>query len=109
MKYQNTRGGRAKLHSILMPPPEFDNNKKSDALHAMELALSLEKLVNEKLLNLVYPHDRKCIVEILKLRILILVGSVELPNGGDYPGKCLSLHMSKPQGSHIESGYSFEW
>nr|GMD17802.1 ferritin, chloroplastic-like [Ipomoea batatas] len=52
MKYQNTRGGRVKLHSILMPPPEFDNNKKSDALHAMELALSLEKLVNEKLLNL---------------------------------------------------------
>nr|GMD16142.1 ferritin-3, chloroplastic-like [Ipomoea batatas] len=58
MKYQNTRGGRVKLHSILMPPPEFDNNKKSDALHAMELALSLEKLVNEKLLNLYAVADK---------------------------------------------------
>ncbi|KAL9250352.1 Ferritin, chloroplastic-like protein, partial [Drosera capensis] len=35
MKYQNTRGGRVKLHSV-----------------TMELALSLEKLVNEKLLKL---------------------------------------------------------
>ncbi|XP_031095202.1 ferritin, chloroplastic-like [Ipomoea triloba] len=58
MKYQNTRGGRVKLHSILMPPPEFDNNEKGDALHAMELALSLEKLVNEKLLNLYAVADK---------------------------------------------------
>nr|GMC62807.1 ferritin-3, chloroplastic-like [Ipomoea batatas] len=40
-----------------MPPPEFDNNEKSDVLHAMELALSLEKLVNEKLLNLPFVQD----------------------------------------------------
>ncbi|RAL39244.1 hypothetical protein DM860_002777 [Cuscuta australis] len=51
MKYQNTRGGRVKLHSILMPLSEFSHSE-GDALHAMELALSLEKLVNEKLLHL---------------------------------------------------------
>ena len=52
MKYQNMRGGRVKLFSILMPPSEFEHVEKGDALYAMELALSLEKLVNEKLLNL---------------------------------------------------------
>lgn len=52
MKYQNTRGGRVKLYSILMPPSEFEHVEKGDALYAMELALSLEKLVNEKLLKL---------------------------------------------------------
>lgn len=41
-----------KLFSILMPPSEFEHVEKGDALYAMELALSLEKLVNEKLLNL---------------------------------------------------------
>ncbi|CAN0927856.1 Ferritin, chloroplastic, partial [Linum grandiflorum] len=52
MEYQNVRGGRVKLHSILMPPSDFEHVEKGDALHAMELALSLEKLVNEKLLSL---------------------------------------------------------
>ncbi|XP_057476495.1 ferritin-3, chloroplastic-like [Actinidia eriantha] len=52
MEYQNKRGGKVKLQSILMPQSEFDHTEKGDALHAMELALSLEKLVNEKLLNL---------------------------------------------------------
>ncbi|XP_059668059.1 ferritin-3, chloroplastic-like [Cornus florida] len=52
MEYQNKRGGRVKLHSILMPPSEFDHVEKGDALYAMELALSLEKLTNEKLLCL---------------------------------------------------------
>ncbi|KAM7262938.1 hypothetical protein ACFE04_000621 [Oxalis oulophora] len=52
MEYQNVRGGRVKLHSILNPPSEFDHAEKGDALYAMELALSLEKLVNEKLLKL---------------------------------------------------------
>lgn len=52
MRYQNTRGGRVKLQSILMPLMEFDHPEKGDALYAMELALSLEKLTNEKLLNL---------------------------------------------------------
>nr|GMD85545.1 ferritin-3, chloroplastic-like [Ipomoea batatas] len=52
MKYQNIRGGKVKLHSILSPLSEFEHVEKGDALYAMELALSLEKLVNEKLLNL---------------------------------------------------------
>lgn len=52
MEYQNKRGGKVKLQSILMPLSEFDHEEKGDALHAMELALSLEKLTNEKLLNL---------------------------------------------------------
>ncbi|KAH7672571.1 Ferroxidase protein [Dioscorea alata] len=52
MKYQNKRGGRVKLHSIVWPHSEFDHPEKGDALYAMELALSLEKLTNEKLLHL---------------------------------------------------------
>ncbi|KAL6503773.1 2Fe-2S ferredoxin [Orobanche gracilis] len=52
MEYQNKRGGKVKLQSILMPFSEFDDAEKGDALYAMELALSLEKLTNEKLLNL---------------------------------------------------------
>ncbi|XP_042411696.1 ferritin-3, chloroplastic-like isoform X2 [Zingiber officinale] len=52
MEYQNKRGGRVKLQSILMPLSEYDHPEKEDALHAMELSLSLEKLTNEKLLNL---------------------------------------------------------
>lgn len=52
MKYQNKRGGRVKLQSIVMPVMEFDHPDKGDALYAMELALALEKLTNEKLLSL---------------------------------------------------------
>ncbi|KAH7677703.1 Ferroxidase protein [Dioscorea alata] len=52
IEYQNKRGGRVNLNSILMPPSEFNHYEKGDALNAMELALSLEKLTNEKLLNL---------------------------------------------------------
>ncbi|KAL8206061.1 hypothetical protein R6Q57_009612 [Mikania cordata] len=52
MKYQNTRGGKVKLNTIVSPPSEFEHVEKGDALYAMELALSLEKLVNEKLLRL---------------------------------------------------------
>ncbi|RLN30280.1 hypothetical protein C2845_PM05G32750 [Panicum miliaceum] len=52
MKYQNARGGRVRLQSIVTPLTEFDHPEKGDALYAMELALALEKLVNEKLHNL---------------------------------------------------------
>ncbi|KAK6923693.1 Ferritin/DPS protein domain [Dillenia turbinata] len=52
MKFQNIRGGRVRLHSILMPTSEFEHIEKGDALYAMEVALSLEKLTNEKLLTL---------------------------------------------------------
>uniref|UniRef100_A0A5B7AEQ4 Ferritin n=1 Tax=Davidia involucrata TaxID=16924 RepID=A0A5B7AEQ4_DAVIN len=58
MKYQNIRGGKVKLHSILMPLSEFDHVEKGDALYAMELTLSLEKLTNEKLLSLHSVADR---------------------------------------------------
>lgn len=58
MEYQNKRGGKVKLQSILMPLTEFDHAEKGDALYAMELALSLEKLTNEKLLNLHSVADR---------------------------------------------------
>uniref|UniRef100_A0A0D9XN81 Ferritin n=1 Tax=Leersia perrieri TaxID=77586 RepID=A0A0D9XN81_9ORYZ len=52
MKYQNMRGGKVRLQSIVTPLTEFDHPEKGDALYAMELALALEKLVNEKLHNL---------------------------------------------------------
>nr|ABV60416.1 ferritin [Triticum aestivum] len=52
MEYQNRRGGRVSLQSIVTPLTEFDHSEKGDALYAMELALALEKLVNEKLHNL---------------------------------------------------------
>ncbi|KAL3717009.1 hypothetical protein ACJRO7_008568 [Eucalyptus globulus] len=52
MEYQNKRGGKVKLHSILMPHSEFEHVEKGDALYSMELALSLEKITNEKLLAL---------------------------------------------------------
>nr|GEV84802.1 ferritin-2, chloroplastic [Tanacetum cinerariifolium] len=44
-------GYQVKLQSVLMSSSEFDHAKKGDALYAMELALSLEKLTNEKLLH----------------------------------------------------------
>ncbi|XP_034687833.1 ferritin-3, chloroplastic-like isoform X1 [Vitis riparia] len=52
MEYQNKRGGKVKLRVIVRPPSEFDNDEKGDALHAMELALALEKLTTQKLLDL---------------------------------------------------------
>ncbi|XP_074574633.1 ferritin-3, chloroplastic-like [Curcuma longa] len=52
IKYQNKRGGRVKLLPIVTPLTEFDHPEKGDALYAMELALALEKLTNEKLLQL---------------------------------------------------------
>ncbi|KAG6412502.1 hypothetical protein SASPL_125181 [Salvia splendens] len=69
MEYQNKRGGKVKLQGMMTPISDYDHLDKGDALygrlrpdflkfcfkqfiHAMELALSLEKLTNEKLLNL---------------------------------------------------------
>jgi len=52
MDYQNKRGGRVTLRSILMPEVEFDHPEKGEALYAMELALSLEKLNFQKLREL---------------------------------------------------------
>ncbi|XP_010264554.1 PREDICTED: ferritin-3, chloroplastic [Nelumbo nucifera] len=58
MEYQNKRGGKVKLQSILMPLSEFDHPEKGDALYAMELTLALEKLTNEKLLKLHSVADK---------------------------------------------------
>lgn len=52
MRQQTRRGGRVKLQSILLPETEFNNKDKGDALYAMELSLSLEKLNFQKLLAL---------------------------------------------------------
>ncbi|KAK9154022.1 hypothetical protein Sjap_001502 [Stephania japonica] len=49
MRYQTMRGGKVKLYSIVSLQLEYDHVKKGDALYAMELVLSLEKLVNMKL------------------------------------------------------------
>ncbi|KAH7537606.1 hypothetical protein FEM48_Zijuj03G0110800 [Ziziphus jujuba var. spinosa] len=65
MEYQNKRGGKVKLQSILMPLSEFDHPEKGDALHAMELALSLEKLTNEKLLNLHHVAEQNKDVQLV--------------------------------------------
>jgi len=52
MEYQNLRGGKVKLQSIIMPDMDLGHTEQGDALYAMELALSLERLNNEKLLAL---------------------------------------------------------
>jgi ferritin heavy chain len=54
MEYQNVRGGRVRLASMVQPETEFNHADKGDALYAMELALSLEKLNFTKLREL---HD----------------------------------------------------
>eukprot|EP00882_Tetradesmus_deserticola_P006243 GHRQ01006569.1.p1 GENE.GHRQ01006569.1~~GHRQ01006569.1.p1 ORF type:complete len:212 (+),score=95.78 GHRQ01006569.1:278-913(+) len=54
MQYQNVRGGRVRLASIIQPEVDFNHAEKGDALYAMELALSLEKLNFQKLREL---HD----------------------------------------------------
>eukprot|EP00210_Caulerpa_lentillifera_P008552 g8157.t1 len=52
MEYQNLRGGRVQLQGITPPTSEFFHKEKGDALYAMELALSLEKLNFQKLRDL---------------------------------------------------------
>ncbi|BDA50715.1 Ferritin-3, chloroplastic [Coccomyxa sp. Obi] len=52
MREQTRRGGRVKLQSILLPETEFNHKEKGEALYAMELSLSLEKLNFQKLLAL---------------------------------------------------------
>ena len=49
---QATRGGRTKLAHLTAPQADYQNEEKGDALHAMELALSLEKLNFHKLREL---------------------------------------------------------
>lgn len=54
MDFQAVRGGRTKLAHLTAPQSNYQNEEKGDALHAMELALSLEKLNFHKLREL---HD----------------------------------------------------
>ncbi|XP_020236054.1 ferritin-3, chloroplastic [Cajanus cajan] len=78
MEYQNKRGGRVQLQTMLMPFSEFDDEEKGDALHAMELALSLERLNNEKLLNLHSLANENNDVQLVDfLESTFLVGQVE--------------------------------
>lgn len=49
MEYQNVRGGQVKLGGIVVPETEFNHPDKGEALYAMELSLSLEKLNFQKL------------------------------------------------------------
>nr|ABR23157.1 ferritin [Ulva fasciata] len=49
MDYQVKRGGRVELKPLSAPEMEFANDDKGEALYAMELALSLEKLNFQKL------------------------------------------------------------
>jgi ferritin heavy chain len=50
--FQNTRGGRVKLLALVPPETEFTEDSRGDALYAMELSVSLERLNYDKLLNL---------------------------------------------------------
>ena len=51
IEYQNKRGGKVVLGALMSPITEFDHETKGEALYAMELALSLEKLNYEKLVD----------------------------------------------------------
>lgn len=44
IKYLNKRGGKVVLKALTPPETEYDDAEKGDALNALELALSLEKL-----------------------------------------------------------------
>ncbi|OIW16490.1 hypothetical protein TanjilG_32160 [Lupinus angustifolius] len=74
----NKRGGRVRLQTMLRPFSEFDDAEKSDALNAMELTLSLERLNNEKLLNLHSIANEKNDVQLVDfIESEFLVGQVE--------------------------------
>lgn len=48
-RYLNTRGGKVQISQAIEPLAEWDHPEKGDALHAFEVALSLEKLNFDKL------------------------------------------------------------
>ncbi len=62
MKYQNVRGGKVKLFPLLTPELEFSNEAKGDALYAMELALSLEKVLGIVVCMYVWCVCMVCVV-----------------------------------------------
>ncbi|KAK9821419.1 hypothetical protein WJX81_002132 [Elliptochloris bilobata] len=52
MNFQATRGGRVRLAALAAPEMDYNHLEKGDALHAMELALALEKLNFQMLFEL---------------------------------------------------------
>lgn len=58
MDYQATRGGRVKLATITAPESEYFDEEKGDALHAMEVALAMERLNLQYLYNLHEVADK---------------------------------------------------
>lgn len=52
MDFLSKRGGRTQLGALSAPPNDFADEKRGDALNAMELALALEKLNFEKITDL---------------------------------------------------------
>ncbi|KAJ9677974.1 hypothetical protein PVL29_022761 [Vitis rotundifolia] len=63
LKGLNKRGGKVKLRVIVRPLSNFDNDENGDALHAMELALALEKLTTQKPQDLHKVESIKKVVE----------------------------------------------
>ena len=55
---QATRGGRVKLATLTAPDTDYNHPEKGDALHAMEIALALEKLNFQYLYKLQKVRDR---------------------------------------------------
>jgi len=58
MDFQARRGGRTKLAHLTAPESEYGHPEKGDALHAMEIGLSLEKLNFQKLRDLHEVADK---------------------------------------------------
>ena len=57
IKYQNKRGGKVELAGILKQDINLDLER--DVIHSLEVALSLEKNINESLLNLHSIADKE--------------------------------------------------
>mmetsp|Transcript_10680 Transcript_10680/g.12489 ORF Transcript_10680/g.12489 Transcript_10680/m.12489 type:complete len:260 (+) Transcript_10680:89-868(+) len=64
MDYQNTRGGQVDLKSLMMPEMDIFSESKGDALSAMEVTLSLEKMNYKKLLGLHQVADENSDVQL---------------------------------------------
>lgn len=58
MEYQNKRGGRVQLKTIVIPDIDFHHPEKGEALYAMEMTLALEKLNLQKLRELHEVADK---------------------------------------------------
>lgn len=94
---QNKRGGKVALQTILAPMTEFGgpgDGNKGDALYAMELALSLEKLNFQKLRALhdvADKHNDAQMCDFVESELLAEQVSVTPIVAGGSSGNCLSL------------------